>query len=155
MELLREKVRHTPAVKFVLRFGDRVPEVPDAVIEDLRQGVAELSSETLMEGPVEGEEVEIAIGAFVGTKAAVARVLPGKQRARILLDVMGRSVAAELSLNLVLFNRKNAAQIGLKGTAAVRAARPIPEASVAQREVALGTATIIPSTGAGMLQASP
>jgi transcriptional antiterminator RfaH len=155
LEPLLETVSYTPSVKFVLRFGDRLAEVPAGVIEDLRQGVAELSSEVLTDAPVEGEEVEIALGAFVGTKGSVACVLPGKQRARILLDVMGRSVAAELSLNLVLFNRKNAAQIGLKGAAAVRAARPIPEASVAQREVGLGTATIIPSTGAGMLQASP
>src|SRR5436190_19325439 len=42
-----EQVTYTPAVKVVLRFGGRVPTIPDAVIEDLRQGVAELSSEVL------------------------------------------------------------------------------------------------------------
>ena len=44
LESTLEKVTYTPAVKVVLRFGDRVPVIPDAVIEDLRQGVAELSS---------------------------------------------------------------------------------------------------------------
>src|SRR5437867_3429676 len=34
---LLDKVRYTPAVKFVLRFGDRMPEIPVLVIEDLRQ----------------------------------------------------------------------------------------------------------------------
>jgi hypothetical protein len=97
----------------VLRFGDRVAEIPDAVIEDLRQGLSELSSTVLTDAPVEGEEVEIAAGAFVGMRGLVTRVLPGKQRARILLDVMGRSVPAELSLDFVLFNRRNAATIAL------------------------------------------
>src|SRR6266480_8055386 len=80
LKSMLEKVRYTPAVKVVLRFGDRVPEIPDAVIEDLRQGVAELSSNVLTDAPVEGEEVEIAIGAFVGMKGLVTCVLPGKQR---------------------------------------------------------------------------
>jgi len=113
LESTLEKVTYTPAVKVVLRFGDRVPVIPDAVIEDLRQGVAELSSAVLTDAPVEGEEVEIAIGAFVGMKGLVTCVLPGKQRVRILLDVLGRSVPAELSLNYVLFNRRNAARIAL------------------------------------------
>lgn len=117
-----EKVRYTPAVKMVVRFGDRVPEIPDIVIEDLRDGLAKLSSNVLTDAPVEGEEVEIALGAFVGTKALVTHILPGKERARILLEVMGRSVTAELSLDLVLFNRRNAAKIALNPSAPVAAA---------------------------------
>lgn len=113
LESMLEKVKYTPGVKVVLRFGDRMPEIPDAVIEDLRQGLAEMGSQVLSDAPVEGEEVEIATGAFVGTRALVARVLPGKQRVRILLDVMGRSVPAELSLDFVLFNKRNGAQIAL------------------------------------------
>ena len=120
-----EKIRYMPAVKVVLRFGDRVPEIPDAVIEDLRQGLTELSSQVLTDAPVEGEEVEIATGAFVGTKALIAHVLPGKQRARILLDVMGRSVPAELSLDCVLFNRRNAARIALSRAESAPEDKPV------------------------------
>ena len=114
LELMLEKVGCTPAVKFVLRFGGRLPEIPDAVIEDLQQQLAEVSSQVLTDAPVEGEEVEIATGAFVGTKALVTHVLPAKQRVRILLDVMGRSVTTELSLDSVLFNRRNGAQLALR-----------------------------------------
>jgi hypothetical protein len=113
----------------VLRFGDRVPTIPDAVIEDLRQGVAELSSNVLTDAPVEGEEVEIAIGAFVGMKGLVTCVLPGKQRVRILLDVLGRSVPAELSLDFVLFNKRNAARIALNQSESVSAGRPMLQKS--------------------------
>src|SRR5712671_6177933 len=107
LDSMLEKIRYTPAVKIVLQFGDRVPEIPAPVIEDLRQGVGELSSAVLTDAPVAGEEIEIATGAFEGMKGLVTQVLPGKQRAKILLDVMGRAVPAELSLEIVLFNRRN------------------------------------------------
>jgi transcriptional antiterminator RfaH len=123
LETMLEKVTYTPAVKVVLRFGDRIPEIPDAVIEDLRQGVEELSVQLLTDAPVEGEEVEVAIGAFAGMKALVTRVLPAKQRVQILLDVMGRSVPAELSLDFVLFNRVDAAWIALNRAESVFGAR--------------------------------
>ena len=51
-----EKVGCTPAVKFVLRFGDRVPEIPDAEIEDLRLRLNEIGSRVLTDAPVEGGE---------------------------------------------------------------------------------------------------
>jgi transcriptional antiterminator RfaH len=116
LESMLEQVRYTPSVKIVIQFGDQVPEIPESVIEDLRQGVDELSSTVLTDAPVAGEEIEIATGAFVGTKALVTHVLPGNQRVRILLDVMGRAVPAELSLDVVLFNRRNAARIALNQT---------------------------------------
>ncbi len=125
LKSMLEKVRYTPAVKVVLRFGDRVPEIPAAVIEDLRQGLSDLGSTVLTDAPLEGEEVEIATGPFVGTKALVTHVLPGKQRARILVDVMGRSVPAELSLNFVLFNRRSAAGIALRRVESVSVDEPM------------------------------
>jgi transcriptional antiterminator RfaH len=113
LETLWEKIAYTPGVKAVIRFGDRTPEIPEAVIEDLRRNLAGLSSKVLTDAPAEGQEVEIAGGAFAGMKASVIRVLPGKQRAQILVEVMGRLVPAELSLDLVLFNRREAAQFAL------------------------------------------
>jgi transcriptional antiterminator RfaH len=113
LERLWEKVAYTPGVKAVLRFGARAPEIPEAVIEDLRRNLAGMSSQVLTDAPAEGQEVEIAGGAFAGMKASVLRVLPGRQRAQILVEVMGRLVPAELSLNLVLFNRREAAQFAL------------------------------------------
>jgi len=125
LEAMLEKVRYTPAVKFVVRFGDQVPAIPDLVIEDLRQELEAMNSEVLTDTPLAGEEVEIAAGAFVGTKALVASVLPGKERVRILLDVMGRAVPVELSLDRVLFDRRTAAKIALKQTDSTWASRPV------------------------------
>lgn len=108
-----DRVTYTPGVKMVLRFGGLVPEIRNEVIQDMRQELAGISSSLLTDAPTEGDEVEIAGGAFAGMKASVTRVLPAQQRAQILLEVMGRPVPAELSLDLVLFNRRNAAQIAL------------------------------------------
>jgi transcriptional antiterminator RfaH len=113
LAFLLEKVTFTPGVKFILRFGVRVPEVPDAAIEDIRRGLDELGSQVLTDGPGEGDEVEIVKGAFAGMKASVTRILPAKQRAQILLEVMGQLVPAELNLDAMLFSRKRAAQIAI------------------------------------------
>jgi transcriptional antiterminator RfaH len=125
LEFLLEKVTYTPAVKVVLRFGGGIPAIPDTVIEGLRQGLVELSSRVLTDAPMEGEEIEIASGPFAGMKASIIRVLPSQQRARILLEVMGRSVPAELSLDSVLFNRRDAAQIALTRVESVFAGKPM------------------------------
>jgi hypothetical protein len=150
-----EKVRYTPAVKVVVRFGDRVPEVPDAVIEDLRQRLAELGSTVLTDSPLEGEEVEIAIVAFVGMKALVTHVLPGKQRARVLLEIMGRSVPAELNLDFVLFNRKNAAMIALNQLESGSAGRPMLQKSALPPERLPHASRSMASLGAAVHVQSP
>ena len=113
LEGMWEKISYAPGVKVVLRFGGQAPKIPETVIEDLRREVAALDSKVLTDTPVEGEEVEIASGAFAGMKAEVTHVLPGKQRAQILVEVMGRLVPAELSLDLVLYSRHDAAQFAL------------------------------------------
>jgi transcriptional antiterminator RfaH len=112
-ETTLEKIRFSPGVKCVVRFGNRVPAVPDTVIAELRKGLAELSGKVLVDTPLEGQEVEIALGPFAGHKGHVIRVLPSQERVQILLQVMGRSVTAELSLEEVLFNRKAPAGLAL------------------------------------------
>ena len=131
LEQMLERVSCTPAVRFVLRFGERLPEIPDPVIADLRNQLTDVSSRILTDAPAEGDEVEIANGAFVGTKALVTHVLPAKQRVRILLEVMGRSVATELSLDAVLFNRRHGAELALQRADTVSDNGPVYSARAA------------------------
>jgi transcriptional antiterminator RfaH len=114
LESKLEKVRYTPGVTKVLQFGDRVSTIPDAVIRELQVDVDALKSQVLTDAPDEAEEVEVAAGAFKGLTGRVTRVLPAKRRVEILLDFMGRSIAAELSLELVLFRRRDAADLVLR-----------------------------------------
>jgi transcriptional antiterminator RfaH len=117
LESTLEKVRYTPAVARVLQFGDGVPNIPDAVIWGLQSDLDAMGSKVLIDAPDEAEEVEVAAGAFKGLTGRVTRVLPAKQRVEILLDFMGRSIAAELSLDLVLFRRRDAANLVLQDAA--------------------------------------
>jgi transcriptional antiterminator RfaH len=110
-----EKIRYTPSVKMVVQFGDVVPTIPDGVIQDLQRGLESMRSKVLTDAPEVGDEIEVASGAFKGVSGRVAHVLPAKQRVQILLDLMGRSIATELSLELVLFRKKDAAKWVLQG----------------------------------------
>lgn len=118
LEARLEKVRCSPSVRAVVRFGNWTPVIPDLVIEALRLDLAGMESRVLVEAPEEGEEVEVAGGAFTGLKGPVMRVLPAKQRVQILLEVMGRPIPAELSLGQVLFKKKEVASLVLDGARA-------------------------------------
>jgi len=113
LESKLEMVRHTPSVKSVVRFGETVPTIPAEVIQTLQRDLEDLKSKVLTDSPNEGEEVEVTDGPLKGMKGPVTRVLPAKQRVEVLLDFMGRSMAAELSLELLLFRRREAVNLVL------------------------------------------
>jgi transcriptional antiterminator RfaH len=121
-----EKIRYTPSVKSVLHFGGRVAPIPEVVIEELRHCLAETAGSVFTDTPLEGDEVEIARGPFEGLKGPVICVVPAKARVRILLEIMGRSVQAELSLKAVLFPKREAANVVLGGTHSVSGLRIVP-----------------------------
>ena len=124
LESKLEKVRYTPSVKMVVQFGDCVPRIPEAVIEELQRDLEGMKSQVLTDAPEVGEEIEVASGAFKGVNGRVAHVLPAKQRVQILLELMGRSIAAELSLELVLFRKRDAARLVLQQAGAILARGP-------------------------------
>lgn len=101
-----EEVKFTTGVSHVLHFGDRYPVIPETVINDLRThfGGEELSLST--EVPSEGETVTLAHPEFRGMQAKVLRILPGKQRVQVLLEMLGGTTAIELSLHLVMTEKK-------------------------------------------------
>ena len=109
-----DSVRYTPSVKMVVKFGDTVPTIPDSVVQQLQRDLEGVRSRVLVEAPEEGEEVEVAAGAFKGLNGRVTRVLPAKRRVQILLDMMGRSIATELSLELLLFRKRQVANLMLR-----------------------------------------
>ena len=115
-----EKVKYTPAVKRVLEFGGRFPEIPERVIEELRSTMQAAVSEVFRDVPVVGEEVEIAKGPFEGLKGTVIWVRPAKERVKVLLDILGSSVSTELNLASVLYRKNEAAG------AVLSLAKPIP-----------------------------
>ena len=96
-------------VRGLVRFGDKVPAVPDDFVEVLRQEVARQGAEEVLTvGPrlAEGEEVELAHGPLGGVRATVVEVLPARERVKVLLEFLGREQVVEVDLFSLLLPRK-------------------------------------------------
>jgi len=81
----------------VVHFGNHFAPVPDEVISDLREHLDETDLKVFPEAVQPGDEVVIADGTFMGITAVVQRLMPAKDRVRVLLEFLGRPVETELA----------------------------------------------------------
>ena len=96
-ESLRYVLSRKGVIDFV-RFGGRIPVLPDTCIEELRTAYPDWDSVLDVEGDSlrKGDQVEIVDGAFLGMNAVVREYLPESQRISILIDLLGREVPVDL-----------------------------------------------------------
>jgi transcriptional antiterminator RfaH len=100
------EIQHTAGVGRMVQFGDRIPCISDAIIQDLQMyfGVSETVS--IEQRLMPGDEVSVASGAFAGLNALVLKSLPARKRVQILLDILGRPTPIEVAAeNIVLKNK--------------------------------------------------
>ena len=103
------EIRYVSGISSLVHFGDRVPTVPDVVVEELKECFE--SGEPL---PVEdrlfpGAEVLVSEGAFEGLQAIVLRMMPARQRVQVLLDILGRPTLVEIDRHDVSLESRNLA----------------------------------------------
>jgi len=104
-----DSVRYVNGVSSLVHFGQRIPIVPDHVVEELRQCFESQELMDVEDQLCAGTEVTVGEGAFHGFNGIVLRVLPAKQRVQILLDFLGRTTLAEVDRkSLVVENRSMA-----------------------------------------------
>ena len=104
-----DSVRYVNGVSSLVHFGQRIPIVPDSVVEELRQCFETQELMDVEDRLSAGTEVTVGEGAFHGFNGIVLRVLPAKQRVQILLDFLGRTTLAEVDRkSLVVENRSMA-----------------------------------------------
>ena len=96
------KVQAARGVRGVVHFGARWPVLEDRLIEDLKQAVGADDLHVIAATLRPGDEVEIAEGAMRGLRAVVSRVLPGRARVQVLLDLLGRQTTIEVPRHLVV-----------------------------------------------------
>jgi transcriptional antiterminator RfaH len=90
----------------VIRFANVFSEVNESIISDLRTNFDQETEQiTVHQTLIEGDEVEVAEGALRGASAVVTKILPGKDRVRILLEFLGSRREIEVPLMSVLGNR--------------------------------------------------
>jgi len=87
-------------VRGLVRFAGECATVPDAMIEMLREEMASAKTIVIPDEPhlKEGDAAVVAEGSLVGLQAVVTRVMPGNDRVKVLLNMMGTAIEAELPI---------------------------------------------------------
>src|SRR5437899_10240202 len=96
------RVEYSPGIKGVVHFGGHVATLDPRTIATLRQKTGEEEIVTFNPEIQVGQAVRIAEGPFQGLEALVTRLLSAKERVRVLLEFLGRSLETELSTPKVL-----------------------------------------------------
>lgn len=91
-----DDVRFANGVSSLVHFGDKIPVVPDPVIDELKQCFEAEEPMAVEDHLYPGAEVSVAEGAFLGFSGIVVRLLPARQRVQILLEFLGRTTIAEV-----------------------------------------------------------
>ncbi len=90
-------IQAEPGVAGIVHFGTHFATVPGEVIEGLRVQLDETDLKVFPDAVKPGDEVVIADGTFMGITAVVQRLLPAKDRVRVLLEFLGRPVETEIA----------------------------------------------------------
>lgn len=90
-------IQAEPGVAGVVHFGNHFATVPEEVVTELREWLDESDLKVFPDAVAPGDEVIIADGTFMGITAVVQRLLPAKDRVRVLLEFLGRPVETEIA----------------------------------------------------------
>lgn len=97
------RVQCSRAVRGVVHFGHRWPNVSDASIAELKAAMGEEHLRVIEDTLHPGDTVRIAAGPMHGLHAVVTRLMPAKQRVAVLLDFLGRQTAVETDRGALAF----------------------------------------------------
>jgi transcriptional antiterminator RfaH len=95
-------VEHSSGVQGIVHFGDYLAIIDPDTIAALREKAGEEEIVTIDPEIKIGEPVRIAEGPFRGLEAVVTRLLPARERVKVLLEFLGRSVETEIPTPKVL-----------------------------------------------------
>ena len=98
----RRAVESSHGIRGIVRFGDRLATLPEDTVMALRSyaGIDEVV--TIDSSLKIGQQVHIIDGPFRGLEVVITKVLPAKERIRVLLDFLGRSIEIDVSTARVL-----------------------------------------------------
>lgn len=95
-------VEYSGGVYYIVQFGEQVATMDPGAIAGLYQKAGEDEVVTIDSEVSVGQEVKIVEGPLHGFEALVTQVLPARERVRVLLQFLGRTVETELSAPRVL-----------------------------------------------------
>lgn len=89
-----EEIRYSPGVTSVVQFADRIPCIPNEVIQNLRKHFPGDKPRFVEENLYPGDEVTVIDGALQGAHGKLLASPDSAQRVKVLLDFLGRSTVA-------------------------------------------------------------
>ena len=106
--VLEEKlaeIQHSSGIIGLVRFGGKIPQVDDSIIEELVECFVADAPMTVERSLSPGDEVALVDGVFAESRAFVLRVMPARQRVQVLLDILGRPTSVEVNYTSVVLER--------------------------------------------------
>ena len=100
--LLHRRVEHSHGVRGIVHFGDYVATLDPQTMTALQEKTGEEEIVTLDPEIKVGQSVRIAEGPFQGLEVVVTRLLPARERVKVLLEFLGRPVETEISTPKIL-----------------------------------------------------
>lgn len=96
------RIMATNGIRCLVTYGERVPLVPAAFVEAIREQLVRAQQRADDPGLEAGTRVVIAEGAFKGIEAVVSGAVPGKERVRLLLEFLGQQIEVKVPRKSVL-----------------------------------------------------
>jgi transcriptional antiterminator RfaH len=100
--VLHRRVEHSPGIRGIVHFGDYLATLDPQTMAALQEKTGEEGIVTLDPEIKVGQSVRIAEGPFQGLEVVVTRLLPARERVKVLLDFLGRPVETEISTPKIL-----------------------------------------------------
>ena len=96
------RVEYSPGIQGVVHFGDYIATIDSSTVAALQEQAGEEEIVTIDPDIKVGQSVRIAEGPLQGLEALVTHLLPAKERIKVLLEFLGRSVETEVPVPKVL-----------------------------------------------------
>lgn len=97
-----DTVKYSPSVSTIVHFGSRIPQIPEQVIESLREQFGEDELQEVDRHVRPGDEVVVGEGPFMGMRATVLRIMTPYQRVEVLLEMLGRVTPVMINPELLV-----------------------------------------------------
>ena len=100
--LQHRRVEHSPGINGIVHFGDYLATLDRQTMGTLQEKTGEDEIVTINPEIKVGQSVRIAEGPFQGLEVLVTRLLPARERVKVLLEFLGRPVETEISTPKIL-----------------------------------------------------
>ena len=111
LESMDRSITYCQGVRGLVRFGSKVPSIPESFIRNLQREIREhsqQSTDTVETAPIIeiGDEVQFAHGPLQGMSGTIVSIAPAEERVKVLLEFLGQPNTIDVDLFSLLLPRR-------------------------------------------------